>query len=141
MAGGGTDRNRNIVVCSQGESPLEHESLITVLRRLQGVPCHLGQKTYPCPKSASESDVFLPELIYIKSSRFGAVCFTSCRSQRPSNASCSACIMSNTSYLWSTRTMLTAVASTWDTVSLIKVHKGPRWEVFNNSHVMMIIIQ
>lgn len=48
--------------------------------------------------------------------------------------------MSNVS-LRSTRTMLTA----WDTVSLIKIDKGPGWEVVNNSHViylvMMIIIQ
>ena len=40
--------------------------------------------------------------------------------------------------------MLTAVVSAWDTVSLIKLDKGPAWEVFNNSKViylvMMIII-
>lgn len=60
------DRNRNTAVCSQGESPLRRESLIPVPRCLQGVPCHLWWKTYPCPKFASEADVFLPESMYIK---------------------------------------------------------------------------
>ena len=36
--------------------------------------------------------------------------------------------------------MLTAVASASDTVSLIKIDKGLRWEVFNNSHVIYLVM-
>lgn len=81
-------------------------------------PCYSWWSS--CPTSASESDMLFYQFIW--SSRIAAIWVPSCQSHRPSNTSCSLWKMS----VFLKCTMLTAVASAWDTVSLIKIDQGPR---------------